>query len=301
MITQLFSPDLNLSPEARTIIAYVATISGTEISFDRLMRLIHVRDEKKLRRSLAEAEDAGWIAINRHTGRGHNPLFEFTPPKNGTLSDRVPKNGGVNSDDPTRNRAENPDSLPKNGTLSDSPPKNGTLNADRVPKNGGVNDSSRVRAAFSSSTTSSSPSVSPNGRARDAAQSSALAALVTYLGEHASAVHQMLGSADHPPLWPAAVMGKYGPGGTQLRLLSGIPPDRQPAVLATAMMEWATGGKPFENRHFDGYVRKAAEHERDGGTGGSGGDHRGATRRAAHPAPSGTPAGAGPGRKWHFE
>jgi hypothetical protein len=92
----LFSPDLNLSPGARALIGHVATLGEAEIPYARLLRMLQVSDEKKLRRLISEAEDAGWLSVDRQTGRGHSPMFKYTPPKIGTLStDRLPENAGV--------------------------------------------------------------------------------------------------------------------------------------------------------------------------------------------------------------
>jgi hypothetical protein len=97
-LAMLFSPDLNLSPEARTLVAHVAMIGGGEVPYARLLRMLHLSNEKKLRRVVSEAEDAGWVTVDRQTGRGHSPRFVYTTPKNGTLKDRVPEKGSLNTD-----------------------------------------------------------------------------------------------------------------------------------------------------------------------------------------------------------
>lgn len=68
----------------------------------------------------------------------------------------------------------------------------------------------------------------------------------------------MLDSADHPPSWAAAVYGKYGPNGTLMGPIASIPDKERPAVVATAMIDFATQPKrsKYSNPHFDGFIRK---------------------------------------------
>lgn len=108
------------------------------------------------------------------------------------------------------------------------------------------------------------PSTDAGERATALPADTDIARLRLYLGEHAPAVEMMLQSAEHPPNWISAVLGKFGPTGTQAQVWTGIPSERRPAVIATVLMEYATGGKQFENRHFDGYMRKATTNERNG-------------------------------------
>src|SRR5690554_1282429 len=78
-ISLLFAPDLNLSPEARALVAYVSTVTGAEVPFDRLMRLLQIKDARKLRRAIGDAEESGWLIVERQTGKGHHPRFHFRP------------------------------------------------------------------------------------------------------------------------------------------------------------------------------------------------------------------------------
>lgn len=241
-LERLFSPEFNLTPEARSLIAYVSTLGESEIPYDRLMRLLQVGDEKKLRRAIGEAEDSRWVTVERQTGRGHHPRFSFTPPENGSVS-------------------PNPENftLTEIGTLSDRVPENGSVNGYKVPENGGVNC-----APSSPPTTTTPPSPPENARTRALPAETDTARLRTYLGGHSRAVDLMLHSADHTPTWAAAVWGKYAPGGTQERVFKGIDETRRPAVLADAIAEFATRGKTYDNRLFDGFVRKSIESERRG-------------------------------------
>lgn len=248
-LTALFSADLNLSAHARALVAHVASVDGEEIAYSRLLRLLQVKDEKKLRVVIAEAEDAGWIEVNRQTGKGHNPEFRFTPPKNGTLNFTLPNFGTVSSD-----------------TL----PKNGTLNAPHV------------RASSPTTTTTPpSPTTTAGEGEREWSKPTDLdlARLRNHLGDHSQAVDMMMEAAEHPVSWVNAVMGKYGPSGTQP--LTGVPPDRRPAVLASALIDYATTRKPFENKYFDGFIRKAADNERKGNQPREAGSHAPSPARAA--------------------
>jgi hypothetical protein len=153
-------------------------------------------------------------------------------------------------------------------TLKDRAAPRATLSDDRSAPGATLNRAS-------STPTDLSPSPSPTARVLP--PDTDVARMRAYLGEHARALDMMLETDGHPPTWIAALMGKYGPSGTQERIYAGIPPGRQPAVLATAMMEYA--GKVFENRHFDGFMRKAVDSERQpADQRGTGTDGRGANR-----------------------
>src|SRR5690349_11959919 len=128
-LSALFSPAFNLSPEARTLIAYVSTIGAAEVPYARLMRLLHIADEKKLRHVVAEAEDSEWIAVERQTGKGHHPKFKFTPPGKGSVKEnRVPEKGILRAD-----------RVPEKGSLtSNSPPEKGSLKTEPEGDLGGT-------------------------------------------------------------------------------------------------------------------------------------------------------------------
>lgn len=217
--------DTRLTPEARSVVLYVAARgAGThEISHREFARLLHNRGEKALRAAIQDAADL-WL---RRTpgGRGHHDRYEFR--------------------------------VAHRDNLTDSPAPTATLSADRVAPGAHLNSTSS-----SLPTTDPSPSPSPSARAREGPADTDLARLRAYLGGHARAVDLMLGSAEHTPSWVAAVLGKYAKGGTQEGVFGGIAQERRPAVLADAITEYATEGKPYANRLFDGYVRKAADAER---------------------------------------
>lgn len=134
-------------------------------------------------------------------------------------------------------------------TVSDSVQATKTVTADSVQA------AETVKRA--STTPISTPPPSPSARAPE----TDLARLRMHLGEHGRAVDLMAGSAAHPPTWAAAVYGKFGPDGMHLRIFGGLPPDRRAALLASALTDYATDGKRYDNRHFEGYVRKAITNE----------------------------------------
>lgn len=61
-IAALFSVELNLSPEARALVAHVSTLGEAEVSRDNLRRLLRAND-RKLDRFIAEARDSGWLSV----------------------------------------------------------------------------------------------------------------------------------------------------------------------------------------------------------------------------------------------
>lgn len=126
-----------------------------------------------------------------------------------------------------------------------------------------------------------------------------LARLRTYLGDHARAVDLMLDSADHPSTWAAAIIGKYLPGAMQEGVFGGIGPDRRPAVLASAITDYATKGKPYGNKYFDGFVRDAANSERRGPIGRR--DDGGAAAQSGSPPRAATGTDGGRRSGWVYE
>lgn len=268
--------DTDLSPAACRIVLYVLSLGPGqhEIKHSRFFALLNHPGEKAVRAALTLAVDCGYI---RRTagGKGRSDLYEFSPVPDAALKDSPALRADLSKD-----------SSAEIASLKDSPAPTAHLNGFSPAPRADLN-------APSSSTPTSPSSPPPTAGARPPDED--LSKLRDYLGSHAAAVDMMLGSADHSPLWVAAVMGKFGPAGTQIGRFGGIPPDRHPAVLATALMEWAETRKRYENRHFDGFVRKAATIERrgDGGGDDAGAEAGGATRRAS--------VGAGDGRRWVTE
>ena len=110
LLAVLASPDVNLSPDARLIVAHVAwTSSGgdwVEVSAATLGRLLQARDPRVIRRAVAEAQDAGWIEYEWRTGRDHPPRFRYA------------KNAHSNENKGAKNAHLNTDSHAKNAHLN---------------------------------------------------------------------------------------------------------------------------------------------------------------------------------------
>lgn len=66
-----------------------------------------------------------------------------------------------------------------------------------------------------------------------------MAELRAYLGERGHAADRMAESTDHPSSWASAVLGLYGPNGTDPTVWSGVPPPDRPAALAMALDRYA--------------------------------------------------------------
>src|SRR5690606_20168317 len=78
----------------------------------------------------------------------------------------------------------------------------------------------------------------------------ALGRLKSYLGEHADAVDRFASSAEHSPTWPAAILGLYGPEGTDPTIWQRLPPDVRPALLARALDRYAGEGRRYHGKLF---------------------------------------------------
>lgn len=170
--------------------------------------------------------------------------------------------------------------------------------------NGKGHTDAEKRAQSRSSKETDTTTTSPTNRAGEKATDIHLARLRSYLGDHAHAVDLMLASADHPPTWAAAVLGKYGDRGTQPP--KGIPRDRWPAVLGSALFNYAAEGGAYRNPYFDAFYNRAAKNERDGHTErrpDSGGAPAQGRVAAAGGGAAVTPIGGDPSRRsdWNYE
>lgn len=234
--------DARMTPDAVRVVLYLdslgpadeeRTIKGEDLS------ILLQGGEKPIRAAIARAEHCGYLT-HRLGGRAGHKL---------TLT-------GAGNDAPQGGNPET-EPRPQGRHLENDAPQGGNSVGNDSPRGG---NSPHTRAVVPT-TDPSPPSSPPPSHARPA--NAEVDRLRQHLGEHAAAAEMMVTSAAHPPSWIAAVLGKYGPSGTQRRIYTGIPPDRQPAVLATALMEYATSGEIFRNQLFDGFLRKAAEHERN--------------------------------------
>lgn len=129
--------------------------------------------------------------------------------------------------------------------------------------------------------------------------------LRTYLGPHAEAADRFAAAADHSATWAAAILGLYGPSGTDPTIWQRSPPvpeaDR-PALLARALDRYAGEGHKYDNRYFRRFLEAVIdEHERDGGARANGRRPAAASGGAA-PRPAALGAGD-PSRRsgWVYE
>lgn len=222
-LAALFSPELNLSPEARALVAHVASIGGGEVPYARLGRLLHIHDERKLRRAVSEAEDSGWVAVERQTGRGHSPRFTFTPAENTHVkADSPAENAEVKA--PSSTTTYLPTNQPSREAVVEKP-------ADPPP-----------------------PRPAPVPSTPEELQP-----VRAYLGEFAYAAD--LFATGRGGSWPAAVLGKYGPHGTRREFWRGIQPEREPAIVADALLNYASDfpGKPYQAPLFESLLARARD------------------------------------------
>lgn len=245
--------DPTMSPDAVRVALYFAAQGEGAHPYDAetfSLLLGGEAGDKRIRKALRRAEGRGYLT--RQKGGRHSDRFTFCPPIRAGENLYPPPGGGEKNLSPAPGDSENASSRP--------------LGA--------------VKGA-ASSTTDTSPST-VQSTTRERTPETDLARLRIHLGEFGEAADLMCDAAEHSPTWAAAIYGKFGPNGTRVQLfkMQGIPPERWPAVLADAMTDWANDGKPYDNRHFEGYVRKAAINEQrthGGGTGGEAGRNTSAT------------------------
>lgn len=255
-VLAVMDPGLNLSPQARVLILHVLRLEKAEIAFATLRRLLQLKDDKKLRLVISEAEDAGWIAYEWRTGKGHNPSFEF----------RVPKKGSPNAD-----------SLPNFGSpngshagASSPPPPSPTT---PPPTPSGEEGGARV-----------TPIREPDPQ---------LDEIRKVWGD--GAVDAALGSKILPRVKLLGLWGLYGPHGTVTdRRFGRSPPEWWGGAVATAVTKFALDAPQYDNRLFERYLDRAEKGEPDdqhgNGSGGNGnGRGRGrsaSSRRGGAPPPA---------------
>lgn len=234
-LKRLVSPELNLSPGARTLILHVSVLGDGdhEIEYVSLRRLLQLKDDKKLRAVIEEAVNSGWLGFAWKTGKGHHPRFRY----------KVPENGAPN----------------------DNPPKNGNLNPDKVPKNGNPNDpmGGTIGGENSAHTPTNLPTSQPVGVREGSPTPEEIGQLQRYVRAEEFLVDPVAlfaRSAEHGAMWAAAILANYGPGGARELFWRGVPERERPGVLATALTNYATDArKPYDARLFDRYMDRARD------------------------------------------
>lgn len=122
------------------------------------------------------------------------------------------------------------------------PPSNPLPTPSEPPTEAGMRDEGRGMRDNHHSTTSRT-------RTRDARET-ALDRLRAYLGQYADAADRFAASAEHSPTWPAAILGLYGPDGTDPTIWQRSPPEMRPALLARALDRYAGESRPYHGKLF---------------------------------------------------
>lgn len=135
----------------------------------------------------------------------------------------------------------------------------GTQNGTAEGREGDSEGTAKGQREGSKEEKDNPPPPSPRSRARGLDQ------LAEYLGPHAAAAERFAAAADHSPTWPAAIIGLYGPSGTDPTIWQRSPPvadaDR-PMLLARAMDRYAAEGHQYDNRYFRRFLERVIdEHE----------------------------------------
>ena len=172
--------------------------------------------------------------------------------------------GGVKSlDNPNVPRPKKKEGYPSGGPSGD-------------PSAGPSGGPLHLQSASASADISPSPST-PRTHARE----EDLDRLRAYLGEHAGAVDRFAASAEHSPTWPAAILGLYGPQGTDQAVWQRSQPEDRPALLARALDRYAGEGKRYHGKLFRRFLedvidehcnddRRADDHRRGSAANGRG-------------------------------
>lgn len=108
------------------------------------------------------------------------------------------------------------------------------------------------------------PSPSPPTRAH--VREAAIERLRDYLGEHAGAVDRFAIAADHSATWATAILGLYGPAGTDTQVWQRSPPEDRPALLARALDRYAGESQPYHGKLFRRILEDVVHEQHHDGT-----------------------------------
>lgn len=279
-------PDfLQLSPPARLALMtlkLILGVSGIDVVRALVPELMATTgyDEATIRAAVDELTAGRWILIEGRVVWLRNGLrFEPSKPlasENGRKGisahlETLPRVALVNRfadyyglprpfpelDDPAE--AEGATEAPSNPLPTPSEP----------PTEAGIRDKGRGMRDNHHSTT-------PHTHTRDARET-ALDRLRTYLGPHAEAADRFAASADHSATWAAAILGLYGPEGTDTQVWQRSLPEDRPALLARALDRYAGEGQRYHGRLFRRFLESVINEQHDNGR--PAGSHRGGTTR----------------------
>lgn len=135
-----------------------------------------------------------------------------------------------------------------------------------------------------------------------------LGRLRAYLGPYADAVDRFAASAAHSATWAAAILGLYGPQGTDQTVWQRSPPEARPALLARALDRYAGESMPYHGKLFRRFLEAVIHEHANNGSAStpSGNDRRPAPNgrgEAARARPAAEPIGGDPSRRsrWVYE
>lgn len=236
--------DPRLTPDAVRVVLHYAGKGGVgphPYDQDELVELLEEAGPKRIGRALKRAERHGYLT-RKVGGKGHGDSYTLAlrPAKTEELKDSSAK-----SDELKAVSSAKTEEL--NGHLG-----GGYMGGeDTTTTNKHTNNQPR-EAVVENST---------NGARHEPPATAELAPLREHLGEFGYAVDVFTSSAPHAGSWPAAVLGKYGPTGTRREFWAGIPPEREPAVLADAMLNYASDypGKVYQAPLFESLLKRARD------------------------------------------
>lgn len=249
----LFRIALNprMTPDAARVVIYYASLGDGEhpYEFDALSELLEEAGERRIRKALQRAERCGYL-VRRKGGR-NTDRFIVSPAPNAAES--VDNSHSLS---PALSAAETFSPAQRAGHTGLSPAQ---CAAESTPMGGGYmggvkppsSSSSKARAREDVENSHPVPQPEP--------EPARLEDLREWLGPDADAADALLPIAGSTT-WAAAIIGKYGPSGTQEHAWGDIPEPRRPQIVAEALRDYAANGaRPFRAKLFDGYVRSARE------------------------------------------
>lgn len=229
--------DNRLSEEARIIGLWISTAEAddegwVEVRFDQLRGILYgFPSDDTIRKHMRMLRGSGWAERNAG-GKGRGDLYRIIDPHRSGSKDRPASNPGLTEDRPATEQS---------------------LRGDRP------DSEQSLRGPISHQSSSISHPSAP-ARAPEADRDG----LRAYLDAHADVVDRFDRSAEHPTTWASAVLGSYGPSGTQLRHFEGIDEGDRAETLAAALDDYAGGERPFATKLFRGYLRDEIRRRKSG-------------------------------------
>jgi hypothetical protein len=231
--------DSRLSDAARILGFHLSGLEGEqEVSHDSLAALLYgTPNTDTVGRHLRQLIVHGYVEKVKEGGRGHSPVYRWVgiPRENTRPIEIARENSSPIETKPANNHGLSAD-LGGGYMGGESPPPP---------------PSPPVRAREDVENSGEVPQQAPRPARFDE--------LRDWLGLDADAADAFAPTASSAT-WAAAILGKYGPNGTQEHSWNGTPTERRPKVIAEALRDYtANGARPFKANLFDGYVRQARD------------------------------------------